>query len=121
VRRVQGTLVTTSFRVSLTLMIFQAGVNQYLADLEDTPSGVRTLKDLIAFNEEHEKEELPLGWTDIDTSKYTYFTMLHSSPDSYSYSAMLLSRLKEHSWTKTIIGPWNGAGAWPETRVSTPH
>ena len=51
--------------------IFQDGINRYLADLDDVPSGVRTLKDLIAFNELHEKEELPPGWTDMDASKYT--------------------------------------------------
>ena len=63
-------------------MILQTGINQYLAGLEAVPSGVRTLKDLIAFNEQHGNEELPPGWTDIDASKYAYSTKVHSRPVS---------------------------------------
>lgn len=102
-------------------MILQTGINQYLAALEVVPSGVRTLKDLIAFNEQHGKEELPPGWTEIDASKYAYSTLVHNRPDSDTYLVARLLSLKKHSWMRATIELWNGAGAWPETRVSTPR
>jgi amidase len=93
------------FRVCILLVFFisfhqwtfdpfcpQDGINRYLADLEDVPSGVRTLKDLIAFNKQHEKEELPPGWTDIDASKYVIlFYFCCSTADAFLVRQPLFS------------------------------
>lgn len=42
---------------------FAKDINAYLADLESSP--VRTLKELITFNEDHAREELPPGQTSL--------------------------------------------------------
>ena len=45
--------------LKLTEADFARDINIYLSDLQSSP--IRTLKELIAFNEEHSKEELPPG------------------------------------------------------------
>ena len=47
---------------------FVKDINAYLADLESSP--VRTLKELITFNEDHAREELPPGESSLYASNY---------------------------------------------------
>ncbi|KAJ3828045.1 amidase signature enzyme [Lentinula raphanica] len=43
---------------------FKIELNEYLAALKDVPSGVRTLADVIQFNNDHAAWELPEGYSD---------------------------------------------------------
>ena len=46
----------------------QIEVANYMAELLEVPTGVRTLSDLIAFNKAHADQELvPPYWTDQST------------------------------------------------------
>ncbi|KAJ3835838.1 amidase signature enzyme [Lentinula raphanica] len=43
---------------------FKIELNEYLAALKEVPTGVRTLADVIRFNEDHPDLELPEGYSD---------------------------------------------------------
>lgn len=43
---------------------FKVELNNYFANLEEVPTGVRTLADLIAFDDAHPDEEEPTGFED---------------------------------------------------------
>ena len=59
---------------SIDLRTFKVGVNQYIYDLVEVPTGVKDLADLIAFNIAHADEELvPPFWTD----QSQYVCVLH--------------------------------------------
>ena len=46
-------------------------MEDYISDLIDVPTGVKTMSDLIAFNNAHESQELiPPFW--MDQSQYVY-------------------------------------------------
>ena len=45
----------------------QSGLEGYLSELIEIPSGTRTLRDLIDFNEAHKDQELPFGY---DQNRY---------------------------------------------------
>ena len=43
-------------------MYVQIGLNDYLAWLKESPTGVRSLADIIEFNDEHPTLEKPEGY-----------------------------------------------------------
>ncbi|KAE9396846.1 amidase signature enzyme [Gymnopus androsaceus JB14] len=48
----------------ICLVDFKIDVNRYLSELKENPSGVRTVADIIRFNDEHPDLERPKGYED---------------------------------------------------------
>ncbi len=109
--------IGTTGRPSRELMLyeFKAGLNRYLADL-DPDAAVRTLADVIRFNEEYRDEEMPYFGQDIlmaakDKGPLTERAYLDAVAQSRDIARMSIDSTAEEHSLDAFFAPTTGP-AW---------